>query len=127
MTDAPRCPYCGVPSRLVTGATIYPHRPDLADKHFYECRPCGAYVGCHPGTRKPLGRLADAELRRLKMRVHAEFDPHWRRSKNPHARASAYKRLAQDLGIPRQECHTGMFDVERCKAALEVIRGWGKP
>ena len=29
MTDTPQCPYCGAASRLVTGATIYPHRPDL--------------------------------------------------------------------------------------------------
>jgi hypothetical protein len=123
----PLCPYCGAPSQLTTGRTIYPHRPDLAEKKFYECRPCEAYVGCHPGTDRPLGRLANAELRRWKQRVHAAFDPHWRHSHEPYARSRAYRRLADDLGIPASECHTGMFDVERCRAALTAIASWEKP
>jgi len=127
MTTPPVCPYCGAPSQLTTGRHVYPHRPDLADKRFYECRPCGAYVGCHPGTDRALGRLANAELRRWKQRVHAAFDPHWRRARDPYARSRAYRRLADDLGIPPAECHTGMFDIERCRAALAAIETWGKP
>lgn len=61
---APTCPYCGKDSVLVNGHVIYPHRPDLLEKKFYWCKPCDAYVGCHPGTANPLGRLANAELRR---------------------------------------------------------------
>ena len=124
----PTCPYCGAPSQLTSGVHIYPHRPDLAEKRFYECRPCAAYVGCHPGSTTPLGRLANAELRRWKQRVHAAFDPHWRRAKDPkHARTMAYARLAREMGIPPSECHTGIFDVERCRAALAVIQKWGNP
>lgn len=121
------CPYCGAPSQLTTGAHVYPHRPDLAPKRFYECRPCGAYVGCHPGSDRPLGRLADAELRRWKQRVHAAFDPHWKIGRGAYARSRAYARLARDMGIPAAECHTGMFDLARCKAALTAIQGWGAP
>ena len=118
------CPYCGEPAKLTTGRHVYPHRPDLADKLFYECRPCAAYVGCHPGTDRPLGRLADAELRRWKQRVHAAFDPHWKNVRGASARSRAYARLAREMGIPAAECHTGMFSVELCKKALAVIQGW---
>lgn len=41
------CPYCGSKTEYVDGTVIYPHRPDLANRKFYICRPCNAYVGCH--------------------------------------------------------------------------------
>ena len=41
------CDYCQKPAELVTGATIYPHRNDLAHLRFWRCVPCEAYVGCH--------------------------------------------------------------------------------
>jgi len=56
------CNYCGNNAEMVSGDAIYPHRPDLYHRKFYRCQPCGAYVGCHEGTDKPLGRLANAEL-----------------------------------------------------------------
>ncbi len=125
--STPICPYCGAPAQLTTGRHVYPHRADLADKRFYQCRPCGAYVGCHPNTDRPLGGLANAELRRWRQRVHAAFDPHWKRARDTYARSRAYRRLADGLGIPQDECHTGSFDLERCKAALAVIESWGEP
>jgi hypothetical protein len=127
----PICPYCGTFSQKVTGKAIYPHRPDLYGKTFFLCAPCDAYVGCHPGTEKPLGRLADAELRHWKLKAHDAFDPIWRarferrKEEDPHykkgmARGGRYKRLAALLGIPKQECHIGMFDVELCKRTIVI-------
>lgn len=122
----PICPYCKVTSKLVTGAVIYPHRPDLAAKLFYQCAPCDAWVGCHKGTKTAMGRLANLELRQWKMRVHSVFDPYWRGTKNV-TRGMVYRRLARGLNIPLDECHIGMFDVPRCMQALEVISTWGAP
>jgi hypothetical protein len=117
------CPYCGSTSEQVTGKVIYPHRLDLHGKVFYQCRPCGAYVGCHPGTSFPLGRLANAELRAAKISAHAAFDPLWR-SPFPDekfgSRKKAYGWLAEQLGIPRNDCHIGMFDVETCHEVVKV-------
>lgn len=114
----PDCPYCGEASKLVGGDVIYPHRPDLYDKKFYQCSPCGAYVGCHKGTEKPLGRLANAELRRAKMAAHGAFDPIWRNGGMK--RSNAYAWLAQQLGLSEEECHIGMFDVDRCKQVVAI-------
>lgn len=115
------CPYCQRDAAKVTGKQIYPHRPDLYAKTFYECDPCDAYVGCHPGTDTPLGRLADAELREEKMRAHAAFDPIWRSGSKK--RGSAYAWLADQLGIDKKECHIGMFDVAMCRRVVEVCKG----
>lgn len=116
----PICPYCEAMSELVTGERVYPHRPDLAKKFFYLCEDCDAYVGCHPNSRRPLGRLANAELRRWKRRVHAALDPLWKRGSMN--RSEAYEWLAGALGIPQRECHVGMFDVETCRRAVEACR-----
>lgn len=127
-----RCPYCeelavllGDSSRIYGGRNFGP---------IWICEPCGAWVGTHKGTTRPLGRLANLELRRAKMGVHSVFDHLWRdvlsaypdadhptgRMKHV-ARARAYAWLAEQLGIQKEECHVGMFDLARCKRAVEVI------
>lgn len=115
-----RCDYCGNPAPLVTGREVYPHRPDLYAKRFYRCQPCGAWVGCHPGTRRPLGRLANAELRRAKMVAHEAFDPLWRNGSGN--RTSRYRWLAEQLGIKPEDCHIGMFDEAMCRRVVDVCR-----
>jgi hypothetical protein len=115
------CPYCQNVAELVTGADVYPHRPDLHHKFIYRCAPCDALVGCHPGTKKPLGRLANAELRKAKQAAHAAFDPLWQ--SGGMKRQAAYGWLAGQLGIDRQECHIGMMDVAMCKRVVEVCSG----
>jgi hypothetical protein len=121
------CPYCDNAAELVTGAEIYPHRPDLAALRFWRCAPCDAYVGCHKKNKKygqdgtqPLGRLANAELRRAKSRVHRIFDPIWKNGSM--TRREAYTWLAGRLNIPVEQCHVGMFDVPMCDRAISLIR-----
>ena len=91
----------------------------------WECRPCEAWVGCHPqGT--PLGRLADKALRQAKMAAHAAFDPFWkakmRRDGWPQKRArnAGYEWLAGQMGIAREDCHIGMFDEAQCRRVVEI-------
>lgn len=112
------CPYCDRQAELVGGNKIYPHRPDLIFKLFYLCEPCNAYVGCHHGTTKPLGRLANAELRQAKIAAHEAFDPIWRSGSK--TRSSAYSWLAQQMSISKNNCHIGMFDIDQCKAVVRI-------
>lgn len=116
-----KCDYCGNDAELVTGNVIYPHRRDhLVLRKFWLCRPCDAYVGTHENSNAvPLGRLANAELRALKQQVHKAFDPLWLRREM--SRTEAYRWLAQALDIPEGECHVGMFDTARCRAALAAL------
>jgi hypothetical protein len=138
----PVCPYCGAAAMRTTGATIYPHRLDLADKVFYWCPADDAYVGTHAATGEPLGTLANAYLRRLRNQVHAVFDPLWRdaalrdvgSTKNqrlkkpkpfeyfiPQHRGAAYAALAEAMGLTVDQCHIGMFDAKQCGLALQLI------
>ncbi len=121
------CPYCSTESEtvlaeLVTGREIYPNRPDLHFRNFWQCeKECGAYVGCHlddgNGIR-PLGRLANAQLRAAKSRAHRAFDPLWKDKLMK--RKQAYAWLAGELGIQVDDCHIGMFDVAMCDLTVQL-------
>lgn len=115
-----KCDYCNNEVELVGGDVIYPHRPDLYRSKYYYCANDQAWVGCHPGTTKPLGRLANAELRLAKQQAHAVFDPLWRDTGRP--RRYLYHWLAIQLGISKDDCHIGMFDVEQCQRVVEICR-----
>jgi len=114
------CSYCGRAAVLVTGREIYPHRSDLYAKQFWSCRDCDAYVGCHRGTTRPLGRLANAELRQAKMRAHRAFDRLWQSGRT--SRSRAYRLLAERLELTVDDCHIGMFDLATCERVLVVTK-----
>lgn len=112
------CEYCGNDAVLVTGKEIYPHRRDLYNLQFWSCLPCGAWVGCHKNSDAvPLGRLANAELRKAKSAAHAAFDPIWKDGNK--RRSDAYYWLSKQLNVPFKECHIGMFNIATC---AEVVR-----
>lgn len=115
----PICPYCKQVSDVVTGEVIYPHRPDLRSKTFYICPKCMAYVGCHPGTGRPLGSLANEETRTARARVHALFDPIWK--SGAMSRKKAYKMLADALDVKKVDCHIGLMSKEVCEKAEKII------
>ena len=111
-----KCPYCGKNAKMVSGQSIYPYRRDLFEKTFYLCEPCKAYVGCHPGTQKPLGRLADAALRAGKREAHAAFDPIWKEGYM--RRGQAYAWLGKELELPAP--HIGEMDLQQCQKTKEI-------
>lgn len=106
------CPYCGLPPVFTSSKEIYNGR-DFG--MIYLCRHCDAYVGVHKGTTTPLGRLADNQLRILKTKAHKAFDIYWFVSGE---RSKAYYSLAKVLGLKREDCHIGLFDIEMCEKVI---------
>lgn len=111
------CDYCGGLTEYVDSSVIYGKSYGM----IYLCRPCRAYVGVHRSTNKPLGRLADAELREWKKRAHAAFDPVWQTGPFHRRRNDAYAWLAQKMGLPQEKTHIGMFDVHQCKQVVQIM------
>lgn len=111
------CDYCGKPTEYVDSSVVYHGR---SYGMIYYCKACEAWVGVHRGSDKPMGRLANFELRVEKRKAHAVFDQIWRHKHM--RRESAYAWLAEQLGLPRQETHIGMFDVDQCKRVVEICR-----
>lgn len=111
------CDYCGRQAEFVDSKVIY----GRSYGNIYLCRNCMAYVGVHKGSDRPLGRLANAELRFWKKEAHSTFDPLWKFGKFRHNRNAAYQWLAEQMNLPIEQTHIGMFDVGQCKQAINLI------
>jgi len=114
------CPYCYEESELVRSTEV------LTDHHgwIYLCRPCQAWIGCHKGSTKPYGRLANAELRDLKDEAHEVFDKIWK--KGGMERNQAYAWLAMKMQVPRKYCHIGMFSEGMCREVIKFSKEFFK-
>ena len=116
----PSCVECGGSPELTNGEAIYPHRPDLWHKRFWRCA-CGAYVGCHGHTERPLGRPAGPETRRARGFAHAAFDPLWQKKAMPSRRA-AYTWLAGKMDMDFEDCHIGHMSRDEALAVVRIVR-----
>lgn len=117
--DMTVCPYCGSHVILTSNSAIYGR--EYGNGKCYKCTKCDAYVGVHTGTRIPLGRLANKELRELKKKCHALFDPMWKSGEK--SRGECYRWLSGKLQIPLRECHFGWFDKEQLLQSLNILEG----
>ena len=115
------CPYCGKRAEFVDSAEVYHGR---SYGMIYLCRPCDAYVGCHGNGKgdSPKGRLANAELRRWKIAAHNAFDPLWKFGPFRGRRNAAYAWLAEQMGLPKEKTHIGMFDVAECQQVIQICK-----
>jgi hypothetical protein len=118
------CPYCNTPAKCVDSKIIYgrSYGPAWVCGRFPEC---DSYCGCHPGTKTPLGTLANKELRSWRMKVHKCFDKLWRGGAL--SRKEAYRGLAARMGLSKDECHISMFTIAQCEQAIEVVKQTMEP
>lgn len=112
------CHHCGGHIELVNNQEIY-GKPYGQWPWAYLCRGCGAHVGIHPYTNIALGFVANFEERVARKLAKDKFNKLWRGDIEYRNRAYAW--LASQMGIPRSECHFGMFGVDQCTKALEIM------
>jgi hypothetical protein len=118
------CPYCMRKSSYINSSEVYGR--DFGQ--LYACLDCKAWVGVHHQTsRVALGRLANSELRNLKMAAHRHLDPLWKRKTKSgvneyEARKAAYAWLSREMGTPLDETHIGMFDEKQCKKVISLCK-----
>lgn len=115
-----KCPYCKASTNLVSGLEVYPHREDLSSKKFYLCKPCNAYVGCHPDSSKPLGTPANKATRKARSEAHRTFDVIWKDGYM--ARSDAYRWLSARLGIAKSRTHIAMFSEGVCFQVVALAK-----
>ena len=108
------CPYCNNQAEWVENKAIYGRN---YGKSFmmWLCKPCNAYVGCHNNTRKPLGVIANRELREWRKKAHNAFDPLWKNNRNMN-RDKAYGLLEKEF---KCVVHIGESDIEMCKLIIK--------
>jgi hypothetical protein len=69
----------------------------------------------------PFGTLANAVLRSARTSAHAVFDPLWQSGRM--RRTEAYVWLADQLGVPFEQAHISMFDVNQCMRLMDAVEG----
>ena len=118
------CRYCGGVVRLVPARAVYgdaaAQRLKLQKELFYQCQNCNARVGCHKGTKRPLGNLANEVLRLKRMETHQVYDAFWKR--RGMTRTQAYTWLAEQLQIPEKFAHIGGFEVDQCQRVIDLCK-----
>lgn len=121
MTPRVDCSYCKSPATLVDSSAFNAKSYGPV----WACLPCEAYVGVHPGTTKPLGTLANRELRNLRVMAHRQFDRLWR--ERHMTRSQAYLWLKKVFDLSWDEAHIAMFGPERCMDLIEKLTGVRPP
>ncbi len=115
------CRYCGGVIRLIPAEAVYgPSAERLGKKgeKLYQCQNCNARVGCHKGTARPLGNVANEVLRLKRIEAHQTFDGLWKR--RGMSRTAAYKWLAERMGLPEVTAHIGGFEMDQCQRVIEL-------
>lgn len=113
-----RCPYCG-------STVVFRPAEGIYSKHYENtllcvCSrypECDAYVKCHPGTRIPMGQLADKKLRSLRQQAHRSFNRLF--ESGLMTRKDAYEWLSEAIMLPQGMTHIGALGEYYCN---EVIR-----
>ena len=117
------CRYCGGVIRLVPARSIYgasTERLSMEGEYIYQCQNCNARVGCHKGTARPLGNVANEVLRLKRMEAHRVFDALWKSGRM--TRTEAYRWLAAQLHLPESRAHIGGFEMDQCQNVIELCR-----
>ena len=109
-----KCPYCGKDAKWCENKEIYGRNYGKSYMCYF-CKPCDAYVGCHNNTERPLGIIANAELRALRKKVHLHMDPYWKSKE--YGRGFVYCCLSKELGF---QYHTGESNIETCNKVLNI-------
>lgn len=120
------CDYCDTPATFCASSEHVYHGRNYGP--IWHCASCDAWVGCHKGNggTRPLGGLANAELRNARRQAHVAFDPVWQKlmptngCSKAKARGNVYVWLADKLGIDPTVCHIGMFDIDLCARTVET-------
>ena len=109
------CNLCG-------GNVSYLKTKKYVSGYMYSCDNCHAQVGTYPkSVDVAMGILADSETRKKRLEVHRLFDRFWRKSKG---RSKKYHDLANELGIPIEECHFAIMDKETLLKAEKILLRW---
>lgn len=119
--SAPRCPYCGSHTIYRSADGIY--RENTRNEMLYVCKNyprCDSYVRVQPGTRIPLGTVANRELRELRIEAHRQFDKlHKRGYMSKH---DAYQWLGGVLGVNAREAHIGQLSMLSCNLVIREAK-----
>ena len=111
------CPYCNREAERISNEFLY--GKVYGNGMAWDCRHCDAFTGCSDDGR-PIGALANKELRmaRKKARAHVESFVTGQVDEKS-VRNMVYASLTRYLGISRQVCAIGRFNLDMCQRTMD--------
>lgn len=107
------CPYCGKEAEYIDSKYYYAN--GVSYGMIYLCRQCDAVVSTHKNSGKPLGSMANRELRELRKQAHSLFDPLWK--DRTMTRTEAYDLLRKETGVK----HISWTNAEECRRVINWL------
>ena len=116
-TKSGRCLYCSKTIIFRSADGIY--KENNRNTMLYVCSGypiCDAYVRVIPGTKVPVGSMANGNLRALRKEAHAQFDKLYLTELM--TRSQAYEWLAGILQVPLSKAHIGQLGEYYCRQII---------
>lgn len=120
-----KCPYCGSRAFLRPASVVYGQKASASDAPLYVCArfpACDSYVAAHKDSHKPMGTLANAQLRHQRIAAHATFNKLWQSGLM--SKRQAYRWLQLKLGLPEEDAHIANFSAYRCEQVIQLCDGF---
>lgn len=119
MRETLYCPYCKRPGVLRPAAYVYGDNNLDPEKYLYVCSgypSCDSYIGAHKKSMRPMGTMADSNLRNKRIEAHRALDAIW---KNGYmTKHSTYIWLQNRLNLREKDTHIGKFSYYLCEQTI---------
>ena len=123
-----KCPYCGSRAYLRPSSVVYGDHTDDAGAKLYVCArypACDAYVSAHDRTHRPMGTLANGDLRHKRILAHRALEQ-LRQSRHME-KWEVYIWLQAKLGLDERQTHIGQFSEWMCDEVVRICRQASAP
>lgn len=114
------CPYCGAEAKLRTASVVYKENTIDETAYLFVCDrypKCDSYVSAHRDSKRPMGTLANSELRNRRILAHHALARLW--ENGIMSKEQAYKWLQVQFGLDKDHAHIGLFNEYMCDRVID--------
>lgn len=115
------CPYCGAEAKLRPASEVYGEKTINGDSYLFVCSEypkCDSYVNAHRESHKPMGTLANSNLRNKRIIAHHALSKLW--ENGTMTKSEAYWWLRIKLRLDEKHAHIGLFDENMCDRVIKL-------
>jgi len=118
-----KCPYCGAYAMRRPASVVYGDAARTENGYLFVCSrwpACDAYVSAHLKSGRPMGTLANGDLRHKRILAHKALDEF--RKRRHIEKWEAYLWLQSKLGLGKEQTHIAMFSEYRCDQVIALCK-----
>ncbi len=115
------CPYCNKKAVLQPANFVHGVSPAANGKHLYVCGnwpKCDAYVSAHEFDLRPMGTLANGNLRNQRILAHRALERY--RKATGMSRDDLYFWLGTKLNLHLDDAHVAKFNEDQCRQVIAL-------